>query len=239
MRGGGDELRVHERFCGPPDSANGGYISGLLAGYLGGEARVTLRAPPPLSRPLRVAPTRHAGLTLLDGGVTVAEAERVRFSPEVPTSVTFTDAVAASDRYRWKTGHPYPTCFVCGTARDGDALRIFAGLVPGRDIVAAPWVPEADVCGTDGRVLTEVVWAALDCPSGYGSIAHEPDVSAILLGQLTAVVYRSPREGEQCVVIGWSRGHDGRKRLGGAALFSEAGELYGASEAVWIIPKAG
>ena len=41
---------VAEQFRGPPDSGNGGYVSGLLAGYLSPSAaaegvEVTLRAP--------------------------------------------------------------------------------------------------------------------------------------------------------------------------------------------------
>ena len=43
---------VAEQFRGPPDSGNGGYVSGLLAGYLSPSAaaegvEVTLRAPTP------------------------------------------------------------------------------------------------------------------------------------------------------------------------------------------------
>ena len=225
------------RFCGPSDSANGGYISGLLAAHLGGSSRVTLRSPPPLERNLTISSMRDGGVALAAGGVTVAEAERVQFTPDVPAPISFAEAVAGAGEYRWKTEHPYPSCFVCGTGRGGDALRIFAGPVPGHDLVAAPWVPDENVCGIDGKVLSEVVWAALDCPSGFGAIMNEEDVEQILLGQFTAVVCRSPREGEQCVVTGWSRGRQGRKLYGGAAVFSADGELYGASEAVWIVPR--
>jgi hypothetical protein len=48
------ELRLGERFCGPPASANGGYACGAIAELLSGGAEVTLRRPPPLGRPLRV-----------------------------------------------------------------------------------------------------------------------------------------------------------------------------------------
>jgi hypothetical protein len=55
------ELRLGERFCGPPASANGGYACGAIAELLGGGVEVTLRRPPPLGRP----PTA-AGSALLD-----------------------------------------------------------------------------------------------------------------------------------------------------------------------------
>ena len=48
------ELRLGERFCGPPATANGGYACGAIAELLGDGVEVTLRRPPPLGRPLRL-----------------------------------------------------------------------------------------------------------------------------------------------------------------------------------------
>ena len=45
---------VPGRYNGPPESANGGYACGLVAGLLGGVVEVTLRLPPPLDRELGV-----------------------------------------------------------------------------------------------------------------------------------------------------------------------------------------
>jgi hypothetical protein len=47
-------LVIAPRFCGPPDSGNGGYVCGLIAGRLDGQAEITLRAPPPLATPMTV-----------------------------------------------------------------------------------------------------------------------------------------------------------------------------------------
>jgi hypothetical protein len=47
------ELRLEERFCGPPATANGGYAWGAIAELLGDVVEVTLRRPPRLGRPLR------------------------------------------------------------------------------------------------------------------------------------------------------------------------------------------
>jgi hypothetical protein len=58
-------LVIMSRFCGPPDSGNGGYVCGLIAGYLDGPAEVTLRKPPPLETPLNLEPDG-------DGSVRVA-----------------------------------------------------------------------------------------------------------------------------------------------------------------------
>src|SRR5207342_3763085 len=47
-------LVIAPRFCGPPDCGNGGYVCGLIAAYLDGQAEITLRRPPPLATPMAV-----------------------------------------------------------------------------------------------------------------------------------------------------------------------------------------
>jgi len=47
-------VMIEQRFCGPPRSANGGYVCGLVASYIEGSAEVTLMAPPPLNRRLDI-----------------------------------------------------------------------------------------------------------------------------------------------------------------------------------------
>ena len=49
---------------------------------------------------------------------------------------------------------------------------------------------------------------------------------------------RLPREGEQCVVLGWPRGEDGRKLYAGTALFGEGGEFLAVARQTWIAPRA-
>ncbi len=48
---------IDKRYCGPPNSGNGGYVCGRLARYIPGGAEVTLRAPPPLDKQLDVVAT--------------------------------------------------------------------------------------------------------------------------------------------------------------------------------------
>jgi hypothetical protein len=49
-----DTLVISQRFCGPPQSGNGGYVCGQLAKNLSGAAAVRLKAPPPLEVALRI-----------------------------------------------------------------------------------------------------------------------------------------------------------------------------------------
>src|SRR6185503_12253340 len=51
------EIIIDKRFCGPPNSGNGGYVCGRLAPHIPGGAEVTLRAPPPLDKPLDIVAT--------------------------------------------------------------------------------------------------------------------------------------------------------------------------------------
>jgi hypothetical protein len=230
-----DVVVIQRRFRGPPDSANGGYACGVLASHLPGDARVRLQSPPPLERELTITGDETM-LRMFDAELAIAEAFAVtEVREDVPAPVNYDVASEASRSFPWFTGHPFATCFVCGPERHpGDGLCIFPGLVEGREIVAAPWIPDAIVCDDDYLVRPEVVWAALDCPSWFGLLAFESGVRWALLGQLTARVLRRPRAGEKCVAIGWSRGRDGRKLFGGAALFTDDGEVLGHSDAVWI-----
>ena len=220
------DVVIDQRFHGPPDSANGGYTCGLLGREIDGPAEVTLRVPPPLGRPLRVL-RRDDGVALLDGETLVAEARPAALELDVPAPVSVEESRAAAARYPWRGRHPYPTCFVCGPDRD-DGLAIYPGPVDGRELFAAPWTPEGS-----GEVAPELVWAAIDCPSGIVTDLFG-GVGRMLLGRLTAELRVPVRAGEPHVVQAWTLERDGRKLHTASALFTATGELAAAARAVWI-----
>jgi hypothetical protein len=233
------EVLIDERFCGPPGSANGGYACAMAAREIDGPAEVTLRAPPPLGRALRVE-RRDGAVALLDGDVLVAEARPAIVDVEVPQPVSLEEARRAATRYPWRDGHPYPTCFVCGPDREGgDGMEVFPGPVDDRSQFAAPWVPDASLAGPDGIVGEEFVWGALDCPSGIVTDLFG-DVGLILLGRLAADLRRPVTAGEPYVAQAWPLERDGRKLNTASALFTAGGELCAVGRAVWIEvgPKA-
>ena len=221
-----ETVTIPRRFNGPPDSANGGYASGVVAALLGGEAEVTLRSPPPLDTPLDVV-RRNASVELRDAETLVAVGEPVELALEVPEPVSVEQAEAARKRYAGFERHAYSTCFTCGPDR-ADGLGIFPGPVAGRELVAAPWLPLA------GEIAPELVWAALDCPSGWA--VDEWGRQDVLLGRLAAKLLVPVRGGEPHVVIGWPRGSEGRKRYAGSAIFTANGELVAYSRSTWIVP---
>lgn len=227
-----DVVVIGSRFCGPRQSGNGGYSCGLCAAPLRAPAQVTLRLPPPLDTPLQRVVTGERA-QLLDGDRLIAEAQALPLELEVPRPPSAAEAQAAVARFPAREAHPFPHCFVCGTAREpGDGLRLFTGPI-GRDgIVATPWVPGADLADADGRVRPEFVWSAIDCP---GSWAVDPrPAQPIVLGRMHARIDALPRAGTPCIVIGWPIARDGRKHEVGSALFGADGSLLACARAIWI-----
>jgi hypothetical protein len=238
-----DSLVVSPRFCGPPGSGNGGYVCGRIAAYVNGPAVVTLRRPPPLATPMAVERDEDGSVRVHDGRTLIAEAASAPDSrvPEIPGPVGAAEARMAAGRARYYADPVFPDCFVCGVNRPpGDGLRIFPGPVPGRALWAAPWTPDPSVASADGRVRPEVVWAALDCPSGIAAAeaAGLSQDTAILLGRMAASLAVLPRSGEQCRVIAWPGGRDGRKLLAGSALLGPGGQVLAAARTVWLtVPR--
>jgi hypothetical protein len=234
-----DSLVIDSRFNGPPDSANGGYTCGLLAGAVDGPAEVTLRRPPPLETELRVERDDGRAL-LLDGEDLVAEAVAIDPDWEVPPPVSPDEARAAvAGSHFLVLPRPFETCFVCGPSRAAhDGLEIYPGPVAGRDgLHAGAWTPDASLAGDDGRVLPEIVWASLDCPTS-SPVANPPEpdgtMRPIVLARLAVDAPRPIDAGAEYVVTAWQIAVDGRKRHAGAALFTPDGELLASSRALWI-----
>ena len=235
------ELTIPRRFRGPPESGNGGWVSGALAEHVPTTTdrpavSVRLASPPPLDRALSIvlettatADTSGDGLPtvrLLDGDHLVASASAAPdLDDDVPPQVDIDSARAAETRFEGLADHPFPTCFACGTARDpDDALCLRPGpLDDGTGRYAATWVPR-DVSGP-------LVWASLDCPGGWSAgIAGRP----MVLGTMTARVRALPSPGRVHVVMSWQRGSEGRKHHSGSALYSPDGTVLARAEATWI-----
>jgi hypothetical protein len=83
-------------------------------------------------------------------------------------------------------------------------------------------------------VTAELVWAALDCPSGWAVDDFQRE--GVLLGRMATEIDRLPAPGEPHVVIGWRVGEEGRKRFAGSALLTADGEVLARSRSTWIVP---
>ena len=87
------------------------------------------------------------------------------------------------------------------------------------------------------RGLTGVVWAAIDCAGAYA--VGGPGRGEVVLGRMAVEIVRLPEEGEQCIVVSWPLGEDGRKLYAGTALFSAGGEQLAVARQTWIQPRIG
>ncbi|MGW7413007.1 hypothetical protein [Streptomyces sp. NPDC054863] len=239
-----DTIRVGRRHNGPPASANGGYVSGLIAPRAKrllaheGELVVQLHAPPPLDTDLWLT---RAGrrVHVWHGDVLVATA-----SPQAPGGSDTPEAVAPDLAEQAALGyggrgaegegaHPFPTCFVCGPAHP-DGMRLAPGPVPGLgDHVACVWTPDPAADGGTGTgvVTEELVWAALDCPGGW---TLDPVRSPLVLGRMTARITAFPRVGETVVAVGRGVPGDGRVHTCCTALFRSDGTELARSTATWV-----
>jgi hypothetical protein len=229
-------LVIARRFRGPPMSGNGGYTCGMLAAAASKPVEVRLIKPPPLDKRLEIVDEpASGGLKLMDGTEAVANATPKALELAVPRPPTYAQALAAVSNYEGFQEHAYSECFVCGPVRQrGDGMRIFAAPVPGMDLVAAAWMPDRSLVGSDGKVLPEFMWAALDCPGFFATGAAR---QGPLLGTYAARIDRCVQLDAPCVVIGWPIRHEGRKHVVGTAIFDGFGELCGRALATWIEPK--
>jgi hypothetical protein len=245
-------ISIAERFRGPPNSGNGGYVTGVIAGLLTGArfdlpqqqaAEVTLRAPVPLARTMRVE-RQGDTLKVLDADRLIAESALTTLTMEIPEPATWEQALLVREHSpALKVGlHPWlkserlgfhPICFCCGAELAADqGLHVYAAPVPARKQVAAAWTCHPTFADADGNIPPEIVCTALDCPGQYAWLADGTRTG--MLGRLCVRIERPIRAHQRHVVIGWTMGAEGRKFYSGTALFDDQYQVCAYAKAVWI-----
>ncbi|WP_417514697.1 hypothetical protein [Minwuia sp.] len=226
------QIVVERRFQGPTQSANGGYIAGVLAELIDGPAEITLRSPPPLETPMQIVETEE-GFELRHEGALVGSVKPGTFSVEIPEKPSDAAVLAALPNYRGAKNSPIPHCFVCGVKGEvGRTLRVFASPVEGHDLVAAKWEAHPGLADTEGRIPERYVFAALDCPGAYAF--HDEAGVNMLLGRIAGEVTGTVMAGELCTVLAWRMGTKGRKAWAGSAVLNARDEVVASAYATWI-----
>ena len=222
---------IPRRFCGPPDSGNGGYTCGLVAREPGGVVECTLRAPIPLDTPLEFE-RKPSGAVLRSGETVLVEANPTTITVDAPAPVSVTvatDAMASSPATDPR--HPFPTCFVCGPKRAvHDGLRIFPAPWNGSLHLAA-WMPHSEFGDENKNVRTEFLWAAMDCPTGFA--AGFPTAGTLVTGRLAVQQLNAIDVGKGCVLLSWPLGVESRKHFSAAGLYQDH-QLCAVARATWI-----
>ncbi len=244
-----ESIVVPARFRGPPQSGNGGYVAGALAGHFSTDpstddaVEVTLRAPTPLDQAMTLLRPDDSCLQMVFGETLIAEARRTTLSLEIPEPPSFADALAAQSESPsfipninplLPDGRGFhPICFCCGadvTADEG--LHVYAAPVAGFDGVAAAWQPSTVFADSDGLLPEPVLWAALDCPGQFAYLAS--GVRTGMLGRMTGRILKPVAVDQELRVIGWCIEVERVKHFAGTALFDQSGDLCGYSKQVWI-----
>jgi hypothetical protein len=229
-------LRISRRFCGPPNSGNGGYSSGMLASLLPGACECTLRKPIPLERDLE-SQVLEAGARLVDGSEVIIEAFKTLIPRPEQTPVSLAQALRATAQSPAFDKHPFPTCFTCGPERQqGDGLRIFPGPVDGSNesssLFATSWTPDPSLTAGGVVVRPEFVWAAMDCPTGFA--AGFPWRGTLVTGRLAVEQVAPVYPLRPYVLMSWPTGSEGRKFHAQAVLHGPDGELCATARATWL-----
>jgi hypothetical protein len=229
-----ETLSFARRFRGFDHGALGGYAAGSVAKRIGGCVEVNVRSLPPMERELALRQD-GAGLDLYDGDTLVLEAHPVAFELALPPFDLDAAEQAGQQLIHDQVEHAYPECFACGPGRNaGDGLRVFLGSTGRADgVIGNTWTPDPRLADTEDLPV-EMVWSALDCPTIWAAGAPEPGTFPVLARQRVEI--RAPvRLGQVAVVAAWPIDRDGRKRLGGAAIYDATGELLARCEALLVL----
>jgi hypothetical protein len=235
-------LSFGRRFRGFESGALGGYAAGaVVAGRIDGPAEVNLRSLPPIGRELKLSEQGDdGGLALLDEKTLVLEAKPAPFELEIPPPPGLTEAEEAGHRLiHDELGHPYPSCFTCGPDREaGDGLRLFMGsLRADADLLVAAWTPDQSLAESADAIPTEMIWAALDCPSIW-AVGEFPEGGFNVLARQRVESLGQVPVGEPSIVTAWPIEQDGRKHLSGVAIHDRDGQLLARGESLLVeVPR--
>jgi hypothetical protein len=230
-------ISIPARFNGPLDSGNGGYCSGVVAGFVDGPAQVSLRSPIPLDTPLEVVADGNGSVRMVGGETLIAEAHpAATVDLEVPAPVDLDAAKDAMRRYRGLDDGPFCLCFVCGRARE-DSFGVFAGEVEGREVVASTWTPPASAADGDGNVRPELIWSVLDCPTYFAAYLGR-ELAISFLARFAVRIDAPVVAEREHVVVAWPIERDGRKLRAGSAVTTADGQTLAIADALLIEPRA-
>ncbi len=234
-------ITIDPIYNGPPDSAHGGVAAGRMAELVDPlRARVRLHTPVPINAPMTSTEAENGAIEMTADGQRVAAVRaleaplEVEHFPRLDPHV-MTQAEADFLDHWGGDHHPFPTCFGCGPGRhDGLGMELRSGAAPGHDVHAASWEP-----ALNGPVPDWLVWAALDCPSGFPAFVGMAPDRARVTGEFAVDIRQTVPGDGAYQILSHVTGHSGRKTTTAAAIVDEDGVNLAVAAAICIeIPLA-
>ena len=229
-----EQVTIPDRYNGPPNSGNGGYVAGILAKYLSTSiSQIKLFSPPPLNAALNII-KNDVKVSLYHDSKLIAEGTPSSLDLQVPYIPTQVEAKECSVRYPGFERHAFPRCYVCGPDRAiHDGLRLFTGVSLDKRYVAAPFDTYDQLYDNEDKLKTEQIYAALDCPGAY-AISQIDEEKIMVLGQITVEVIEPILKEEKLIVVGWYMGKERKKNYSGTAIVTTKGIVKAKANATWI-----
>jgi hypothetical protein len=130
--------------------------------------------------------------------------------------------------------HVAPTCFACGHERLVGGLALRPGPVGDAGVHACRWRPEGV-----GRLPSWLVWAALDCPTGFPAMRDLGREEAAMTGELAVQILEPVHAGSTYRILSRLVAAEGRRRMTVAALYRADGRRCAVANATWLsVPLA-
>ena len=228
---------IDPHYTGPAHFGHGGVSGGRFAEFVEPDAAsVRFFRPIPLGTDL-AAVQGPDGLTVSASDEVVATVRRLDAPLAVgPFSMPSALEIERAER-SWldaRDGHHMaPTCFACGHQRLVGGLGLRPGPVADGGVHACRWRPE----GT-GRLPAWLVWAALDCPTGFPALHQIAASEAIVTGELAVQILEPVHAGSTYRILSRLVAHDGRKHETAAALYGPNGRRCAIARATWLTVPA-
>lgn len=228
-------------YNGAVKAANGGYICGLLASFVDGDAEVRINAAFPVEIPLQPVATADGGVEMYQGEKLLGSARPTTVLLDIPAPPDFETARRASENFIFLHSIDVKGCYVCSPIRTPDkGLRVFIGALdnivergPGENLVAALWRPTANLNDGQGNIDNIYIWSVLDCPGVYGLKLRYPESGILVLGSCAGSIKRPLAVDETYIVSGWQIAPAGGRKLHmGVAIHSREGELMACAKQV-------
>ncbi|MBV1930481.1 MAG: hypothetical protein KUG71_02090 [Porticoccaceae bacterium] len=228
-------------YNGAVKAVNGGYICGVLAGFVGGDAEVRINAAFPVETPLQPIATDDGGVEMYLSEKLLGSARPTTLELDIPTPPDFATARRASENFLFLHSIDVKGCYVCSPLRTPDkGLRVFIGALdniaersPGENLVAALWRPTTNLDDGEGNIDNAYIWSVLDCPGVYGLKLRYPESGILVLGSCAGSIKRPLPVDDTYIVSGWQiTPAGGRKLHMGIAIHSRKGELMACAKQV-------